>query len=132
MAEPRPISRRRVRAGIKWNCGRRTDDRHEQKVAEIAMPGARKMRVAETVNPRVGIAIARRPLVAVADLAAGICVRAELHHPERSNRAGKGMPLAARPDERIDRGIGLVARSSADWRRRDKGREEQGSGYADH
>src|SRR3546814_8172050 len=40
--------------------------RHDEDVAEVRMAGAREMRVAEPLNRRVGIAVARGMVIAVA------------------------------------------------------------------
>ena len=63
-----------------------------------------------------------RMVVACADLAGRVGVGAQLHHAERRDGAGKGMPLAARADHRIDRIIGARLRRA----RRGGGREGEG------
>jgi hypothetical protein len=101
--EPRAIAGTRS-GGIAWierDGGARY--RHHQHVAEIGMACPRKMRVAEALDGRIVVAIARRMAVAFADLATRVGVGAELHHAERRAGTGEGMPLPARADERIGR-----------------------------
>src|SRR3546814_133913 len=62
------------------------------------------MRVAETLDRRVVVAVARGVIVAVADLAGRVGVGRQLDHAEGRGRAGEGVALGAGPDHRIDEG----------------------------
>ena len=83
-------------------------DGHYQHVTEIGMARPGEVRVAEPLDGRVFVAIAGGVSVALADLATGIRVGAELHHAERRRGTGEGMTLSARADERSRRGQGIA------------------------
>ena len=85
-------------------------DRHHRKVGEVRMTGARKMRVAEALDRAVLIMIAGGMIVAIADGAGRVGIGRKLHHPERGDRAGEGMPCPAGADHRVDRVIGRRGR----------------------
>src|SRR5262249_11748162 len=58
-------------------------NRHHQNVAEIGMPSAREMRVAETLYGWIVVLIAGGVRVAVSDNTTGVGIRRKLHHAER-------------------------------------------------
>ena len=78
-------------------------DRHDQHIAEIGVAGAGEVRVRKTEDGRIVVAVTGGPGVAfLARLE--LRVGAELDHAERDDRARKRVAVAARADERIDRG----------------------------
>ena len=79
---------------------------HDEKVAEVAVPRTREMRVREALDRRVAILVARGMRVTAADHAAGVGIRRQLNHPERRRRTRIGVAAAAGADHRIDRVIG--------------------------
>src|SRR3546814_1889101 len=99
--------------------------RHDEDVAEVRMAGARKMRVAETLDRRVVVAVARGVIVAVADLAGRVGVGRQLDHAEGRGRAGEGVALGAGPDHRIDEGERIGRRLLGEGLDRQEGGSEE-------
>ena len=95
---------------------------HHQHIAEIRMPGARKVRQRKALDRRVLVPIAGGMAVAGAQDAGGVRVGRKLHHAERRDRTGKGMAFAAGADHRIDL---IVRRLGEERRRREPGQQRQ-------
>ncbi len=106
--------------------------RHDEDVAEVRMARARKMRVAETLDRRVVVAVARGMIVAVADLARRVGVGRQLDHAEGRRRAGEGVAFGAGADHRIDEGERIGRRLLGEGLDRHKGEQRGGGGQAFH
>ena len=102
-------------------------DRHQRHVAQVRVPGAGEMRLAEALDRRIAEAVAGGvgvALVEVADPGVG----ARLHHAEGDHRTGKGVPVRPGSDERIDGAIGRAGfggRSGRGQERRDRGPQDE-------
>src|SRR3569623_2964625 len=128
VAEPRAIAAARPGGAAVLHLHDIARERHDENVAEVRMPGARKMRLAESGDRRVFVAVAGGVRVAFADHALDVGVGRQLHHPERPDRAGEGMPLPAGADERIDRSA--RARGGLGDRRQDQPQRGEDHGQA--
>ena len=83
----------RVREGGRLRAG------HQQDVAEVVAAGAGQVRVRKAVDDAVAVVVAAAA-VPVACLGAG--VRAQLHHPEGRDGAGKGVAVSVGAGKGID------------------------------
>ena len=108
-----------LRAGVEHQ---RPGRRHQQHVAEVRVPRAAEVRVGEAENGRVAVLVARRPAEAALERG-GVGLGTELDHPPRDRRAGIGVPLAARPDERVDVVDGRLGCAGSALPRRSHGRQ---------
>jgi hypothetical protein len=87
---------------IKW-AGERLD----QKIAQVRVARARKMRCRETEDGRVLISVAGGPFVTVIERT-NLRIGAQLHHAERNNRPGECMPLGTSPNHGVYGLVGLL------------------------
>ena len=102
MVEARPIPRPRLFGIARLQRHGLARHRHDQEIAQVRMPRTREMGVAEPLDRRVLVPIARGVRIAGTDDAGRVGIGTQLHHPERRGCAGESMPLPARPDHRID------------------------------
>src|SRR5690349_13877478 len=73
------------------------DGRHQQDIAVVGNTGATEMRVAETVNNRIGVVITRAAVPTRQSR-----VRTQLDHAERHDGAGKRVTVSAGADKWVD------------------------------
>ena len=102
MAEARAVSRVRCLFAARFQMHGLAAYRHDQEIAHVGMAGARKMRVAETLDRGVVVTVARGMGVAFAYLARRVGVGRQLHHAEGRRRAGEGVARFPRSDHGVD------------------------------